>query len=174
MKKLLPGWILASLILSSCGQPQTRVAHELWYKNTKERILQQSSQEPDSVRYTFNQDSTLKTAWQYHDKHLMTKKGFQQSIFRFEINYSKDGLFELRREMCENGKLAFEGIFYKNEAYGLSTWYDCKGNPINQGVKYKDQSIGSWKSWKKPMETPAEMDYGNNLPLDSFPTLKKY
>ncbi|MBV8253145.1 MAG: hypothetical protein JO154_11105 [Chitinophaga sp.] len=174
MKNSLPVIAMVSVILFSCSQPQTRVAHELWYKQTKEAILHQSALEPDSVWYTFNQDSSYKTIWQYHEHHLITKRGFNKSIFRYESNFSKNGLFELRREMCDNGKIGFEGIFYKTKAYGLSTWYDCQDHPVSQGVRFNGEKIGNWKSWKSPKEAPTEEEHGNQLPLDSFPVLKGY
>jgi len=172
MHKLFPVIAIATILISSCGQPQTRVAHELWYKQTKEAILQQAAQEPDSVWYSFNQDSSYKTIWQYHDKHLISKKGFQKAIFRSEAYYSQDGFFELRRELCDNGKIGFEGIFYKGKGYGISTWYDCQDHPVRQGLRFNDEKIGTWKNWKSPNEAPTEVEQGRQMPMDSFPGVK--
>jgi hypothetical protein len=41
-------------------------------------------------------------------------KGYNKDVLRLEIRYSNNGDFELRREICENGNYAFEGIVYKS------------------------------------------------------------
>ncbi|MFB6456870.1 hypothetical protein ACE38W_16480 [Chitinophaga sp. Hz27] len=172
MKPQLPLLILSLPIFAACQRQQTTVAHQQWYEHTKNTILEQAATPPDSITYSFNEDSTHKVVMLYHDKHLLATRGFDHDILRYEIFFSKDGNFEFRRERCENGNPAFEGLFYKNEGYGLTTWFAEK-RLKEQGVRFKSQRVGIWKLWTKENKEAEEKDYGGDAAIESFPAIKK-
>ncbi|NIG55825.1 hypothetical protein [Chitinophaga sp. Cy-1792] len=171
MKPRLPILILSLPIFAACERQQTAVAHRHWYEHTKSTILEQAGMAPDSIAYSYNEDSTHKVVEQYHDKHLLSTRGFDHDILRYEIFYSIDRDFEFRRERCENGNPAFEGLFYKNEGYGITTWF--AGNRLKeQGVRFKNNRVGIWKLWTKENMEPEEKNYGGDAAIESFPVLK--
>ncbi|WP_143305596.1 toxin-antitoxin system YwqK family antitoxin [Chitinophaga vietnamensis] len=166
--------LTGTLLCTGCHQPQTEVAHEMWYNNTKAVIIDQASVEADSVAYTFNADSSRKIIQDYHQQHLLITRGFQQGNLQYEIYYSKQGDFEWRRELCENGQPAFEGIFYKNEGYGLTTWYNCDGNIREQGVRLKNEKAGAWKTWNDSARSLQQTRYTPGPSMDAFPKINKF
>lgn len=165
--------MVVALFLTRCASNDSMSSTEKWYENTKATILKQSDLKPDSTTLTFNEDSTFKKEHSFSGGHEFLLKGYNKGILRLETHYSKDGNFELRREVCDNGNFGFEGIVYKSNFYGLSTWRYCEGQLENQGVRYNDQKIGIWKNFDKTGKQTDETDYKNIEKLDSMPILMK-
>ena len=166
-------YILIIALLTHCTNHDRKEQSNKWYLETKTEILKQSNLNADSTSQTFNEDKSYLTEDYYSFGHKFLTKGYNNTIPRLEIHYSKDGNFELRRELCDNGNLGFEGITYKEHFYGLSTWRRCNGTLDQKGVRFNDQKIGIWKEkalWGQYKNT----DYGNYNKFDSMPTIKNY
>ena len=150
-----------------------KTSPDKWYEDAKAEILKQSELKPDSTIITFDEDSTFKKVHLFSSGHEFLLKGYNKGFLRLETRYSKDGNFELRREICNNGNYAFEGIVYKSNFYGLSTWFYCDGKIDHQGVRYNNQKIGIWKKFNETGKQIEETDYKNLEKIDSLPTLTK-
>lgn len=144
-----------------------------WYENTKSEILKQSNLQSDSVVSTFNEDNSYKYEQYYFEGKKFLRKGFNNEVLRLEIHYSKDQNFELRREICDNGNYLFEGIFYKNNAYGLSIWRHCNNQLQQQGLRYNGQEIGVWKKWDIEGKLVEEIDFKHLSQSDDMPVIKQ-
>jgi antitoxin component YwqK of YwqJK toxin-antitoxin module len=144
-----------------------------WYEDTKAEILKQSALKADSIVYTYNGDSTFKNEYHYSAGHVFFLNGYRNGVFRLEIHYSKDGKFELRREIHNSGSFGFEGIVYQSNFYGLSTWRYPDGKIHEQGIRYKGESIGVWKKYDKTGKLIGEDDYRNMDKLDDLPIIEK-
>ena len=166
--------LAVGLILSSCFNDETKTLSDKWYEDTKAQILMQSDQKADSIEITFNKDSSFRYEHYYFGNQNFMLKGYSRDILRLETRFSKNKNFELRREICDNGNSGFEGIVYKKNFYGLSTWRDCSGKIAEQGVRYNDQKIGVWKTWDETGKLIKEEDYGNISKIDSMPTILRY
>ena len=90
-----------------------------------------------------------------------------------ETRYSADKKFELRREIYPSGQLAFEGVYYNGNFYGLSTWWFENGQTREQGIRFNDQKISIWKTWDEQGNLLRKKDYNNTTLIDSL-TLIKY
>jgi hypothetical protein len=165
-----------TLFLSSCSDSRVKRANE-WYEGTKAEILKQSDLIADSTRYELNKDNSFRREYKYCKGHLFLVLGYSIDSISFkkrlEIHFSKDGDFELRREICANGTYLFEGVFYKDHAYGLSTWRHCNtGQLDDQGIRFKGQTIDIWKWWDENGKLIRVSDGKNLDKLDSLPELK--
>lgn len=165
--------LILGLSLTRCANSNRITVSDKWYKNTKAEILKQSNLKPDSITLTFNEDSSYKKEHYFSVGHEFLLKGYNNDILRLEIHYSNNGDFELRREICENGNYAFEGIVYKSSFYGLSTWYYCDKSIDHQGIRYNSQKIGVWKKFDEKGKLTEEIDYKNFEKLDSMPAITK-
>lgn len=157
----------------SCSNPSKRVSNDQWFSETTQEILAQSNITADSVTNTYNADSSLR--WEHHfskGRKFLTRH-HHNSGFVLEIYFSADGLFELRRELCKTGKPGFEGIFYKNKSYGISSWTNCNGRLQELGVRFNGERIGIWKKWSESGNLIAEFNYNKTEYLDSMPAIKR-
>jgi antitoxin component YwqK of YwqJK toxin-antitoxin module len=159
--------------LTRCVNNDTKTAAHKWYEDTKAEILKQSNLTPDSTTLILNEDSSFKKEHYFSAGHEFLLKGYNKDVLRLEIRYSNNGDFELRREICENGNYAFEGIVYKSNFYGLSTWRYCDKSIDHQGIRYNGQKIGIWKKFDEKGKLTEEIDYKNIEKLDSMPTISK-
>jgi antitoxin component YwqK of YwqJK toxin-antitoxin module len=161
------------LFLTRCASNDGKTSSDKWYEDTKAEILKQADLKPDSTTLTFYDDSTFKKEHYFSGGHEYLLKGYYKGILSLETYYSNDGNFELRREVCDNGNLGFEGIVYKDHFYGLSTWRYCDGQIDHQGVRHNDKKIGVWKKFDEAGKQIEETDYKNIEQLDSMPTITK-
>ncbi len=159
------------LLLTCCTDKAVNA--DKWYEETKAEILKQSVLKADSIVYTYNSDSTFKTEHHYSAGHEFLLNGYRNGVFIWEVNYSKDGKFELRREIHNNGSFAFEGIVYQSKFYGLATRLYPDGKIHEQGMRYKDESIGVWKQYDKMGKLIEENDFGDMDKLADLPTIEK-
>lgn len=167
---------LTILLFLTIGLLMTRCTNKAdkWYEDTKAEILKQSAVKTDSITYTyFRGDSSFKEEHYYFKGHEFLLNGYRNGVFRLEIHYSKDGKFELRREIHNNGSFAFEGIVYQSEFYGLSTWRYPDGKINRQGIRYKSEPVGVWKSFDEKGNLIAKDDYGNMDRLADLPVIEK-
>jgi antitoxin component YwqK of YwqJK toxin-antitoxin module len=74
--------------------------------------------------------------------------------------------------VCDNGVYGFEGIFYKDVAYGQSTWQYCNGKIQEQGIRFNGKEIGQWKKWNENGDIVEQIDHGNIEQIDSMPKIK--
>jgi hypothetical protein len=167
--------MLALLMLSlfSCDEKQEGYK-DTWFEKAKKEIFRQSSYLADSISISYNDDSSFARKCYFFQGRKLRLRGYSRGHLALETSYSKDGDFEFRREICKNGHYSFEGIVYKNEFYGLSTWYHCsvKSQPQSQGVRFKSERIGVWKKWDEKGDLIGEVDYGKRELLDSLPQIE--
>lgn len=165
------------IFLVRCSSDDKRLLlADKWYTDTKTEILNQSSKlKPDSTTIEFNKDSTFRREHLFYQGIEFSTKGYENNsnIKRLEIFFSADHNFELRREICEDGKFRFEGIFYKGNAFGPSSSYHCNGQLSCQDIRFNGQDIGTWKTWDEEGKIREEIDYKNLEKLDSLPIIDK-
>lgn len=158
-------FLLALIFIYSCNSKSPNAITDKWFEKTKQSILNYSLQDPDTVIKESGRSILLKSI---KNGKLLIQKTFRSNrTLESETNFSDDGLFELRKEICPNERVSFEGIFYKGEAYGLSTWWNCNGSIIEQGIRYKSEKIGWWKEKNSKGEI-IEINYGNTNYIDSI------
>ena len=142
-----------------------------WYEYTKDEILKQANLKADSIAIVFIKDSTIREEYLFSELHLFKQNDYFLDTLIVETYYSKNSNFELRREICRNGNYGFEGIFYKDNFYGLSSWWYCNGQLQSQGVRHNGEWIGIWKHWNEDGYLISETDYHNTSKLDSMPQI---
>ena len=145
---------------------------EQWFNETKAAIFKQSDQTPDSIRISFNADSTHKTETPFFKGLPLYLREFEQNRLRNEIYYSRDGRFSLHRAVCINGKVSFEAILVDRKMTGPCVWYDCNGRIIQQGIIINSDSIGIWKKLNSATGITDSVDHGNLSKLDDLPVLR--
>lgn len=160
--------IVMLVFICSCDTKNPKFDPDDWYKKTKEFILKESSLLPDSTETEYYDDGKPHKIRFFSNGIPIGEKWYratgEQAV---ETNFSRDGQFELRKEICQDGKVAFEGVFYKKEPYGLSTWFGCGEFKQQQGIRFRDKKVGIWKSWDgNGKET--NVDYKNNELIDSL------
>jgi antitoxin component YwqK of YwqJK toxin-antitoxin module len=165
--------MLIALPMLSCHREQGAKT-DAWFDRTRKEIIRQSDYMEDSVGVSYNHDSSFVSKYYYLKGRKMKVEGYNRGRLVTETDYSEDGNFEFRREICKNGDSGFEGFFYKNEAYGLSTWYYCSVKSMIelQGVRYKNEKIGVWRKWSRRGRLLEEINYGKEELLDSLPKLR--
>jgi hypothetical protein len=169
----MPRYLFALLLLSSCTLHPKPSDPEKWYRETKEIILSESSLPTDSTATEKYADGTIHKAKSYNHAHPTVEKWYRETGEQVvQTNFSRNGLFELRREICKDGKPGFEGIFFQGNAYGLSTWWRCGKSKEEEGIRYKDQKIGVWKTWDVGGKLSAT-DYGHVNLMDSLPWIRE-
>jgi hypothetical protein len=164
---LAAGSLLAGL-LTGCNS-YAQWAQRRWYEQTAARILDQARLQPDSVGLAFSADSTRRTESLYAAGKLFRRRFYDQQILRAEFYYAQTNDFELRRELCEEGGCAFEGIFVADQAYGLSTWWDCNRQLRKRGVRYGGEPVGEWAVREPGQNGTRYLDYGQVRLLLAMP-----
>ncbi|HNP78994.1 MAG TPA: hypothetical protein PKM91_17275 [Cyclobacteriaceae bacterium] len=148
------------------------VDQKAWFEKTKATILRQSKMNADSVGQELSDDLVRRTEMSYREGHLYLKKIYRQNILVQVAYFDQSGEFELRRELCPNGKFRFEGIFVKGEAFGICTWYFCSGKTEKQGVRYRGKDVGIWKFYDENGRVTEEVDFENQQLVGEMPVIK--
>ncbi|HBK88504.1 MAG TPA: hypothetical protein DDZ56_07620 [Cytophagales bacterium] len=148
------------------------VDQKAWFEKTKATILRQSKMNADSVGQELSDDLVRRTEISYREGHLYLKKIYRQNILVQVAYFDQSGEFELRRELCPNGKFRFEGIFVKGEAFGICTWYFCSGKTEKQGVRYRGKDVGIWKFYDENGRVTEEVDFENQQLVGEMPVIK--
>jgi antitoxin component YwqK of YwqJK toxin-antitoxin module len=152
----------------SCTTKQNHFDTDKWYEQTKNKILEMCNITPDSTFKEYYDDGKVHVIKSFKNGHLISEKLFRGTGEQVtETNYSSDEAFQLRKEICEDGQISFEGIFYKGEAYGLSRWWRCDQSKIEEGVRFRSDKIGIWKKWNKDGQV-TESNYRHENFLDSL------
>jgi antitoxin component YwqK of YwqJK toxin-antitoxin module len=163
---------LTLISLLSCKDSENKFDPDIWYKDTKQAILEQSDKPADSTQtenYPGGKPHKVKV---FSHGLLAVEKLYRETGKQSaETRYSNDGLFELRREICPNGKTAFEGVFFKRNAYGLSIWWGCGEHKQEEGIRYKNEKVGHWKKWDSNGRESVS-DYGNSELIDSLANIQ--
>jgi len=145
-----------------------------WYEEARTRLAAVASEGTDSTVQRPSADSTRTTECFFSGGHrTISRDYYRDSRWIGETVYSRDGRFELRREICPTGQTTFEGIFYGGHYYGLSSSWAC-GDTLRldqEGVRYRDQKVGTWKIWNDSAKTWKTRDYGHENLLDSLEAL---
>ena len=159
----------------SCKTSTKKNDPDKWYKQMKDFILVESNLPADSSSieyYVAGQKHKIKY---YHKGFITTEKWYRESGEQvLEIHYSNDQQFELRKEIiCESGQVSFEGVFYRKYSYGLSTWWNCDNQKESEGIRYRDNRIGVWKTFDKNGDSTLT-DYKKYNLIDSLQLIKKF
>jgi antitoxin component YwqK of YwqJK toxin-antitoxin module len=165
-------YFLIILLFCSCNQRPNPFNPNDWYQERKERILSESNLPTDSTSIERYENGKAHKVKSFNHGHPTVEKWYRETGEQVvQTNYSRDGLFELRREICKDGKPLFEGIFYKGQGYGPSTWWRCGRSKEEEGVRFKDLKIGVWKYWDTSGKV-SEADYKNGNIIDSLQWIK--
>jgi hypothetical protein len=165
MKYVAPFLVCMTLLISACDQPQP-FDPEKWYAANKEIILRQANEPTDSVERRNWGNEVPEREFFYRKGKLVRETRYRDTgVMAIEKFYSKDGQYELRREFCTDGSVSFEGIFYKNFSYGMSTWWGCGVPTQERGVRVKDKKIGSWLTIDAK-GVQGRTEYGNEDQLE--------
>ncbi|HQQ82671.1 MAG TPA: hypothetical protein PK059_05735 [Cyclobacteriaceae bacterium] len=148
------------------------VDQKAWFEKTKATILRQSKMNADSVGQQLSDDLVRRTEMSYREGHLYLKKIYRQNILVQVAYFDQSGEFELRRELCPNGKFRFEGIFVKGEAFGICTWFFCTGKTEKQGVRYRGKDVGIWKFYDENGRVTEEVDFENQQLVGEMPVIR--
>lgn len=146
---------------------------DAWYKETRAEILAQATLKADSV-YTFNnEEKNFKEDHYYFQGKEFLSKAYYSGILRIETHYTRDRLFSLTKEYCDNGNTRFEGIQYEGAYYGYSSWYHCDGKLNEEGYRFNGQKIGRWREFNAEGSIINEVNHHDAQKLDSLPVIVK-
>ena len=166
---LLVGAMVYMRISNSQGSKHLNAYH--WYTSTKSIILSDSNAYTDSTSLEKYPDGKTHKIWSYNHGHPTVEKWYREAGEEAaETNFSHDGLFELRKEICKDGNPLFEGIFYKDHAYGPSTWWRCDSTIDEQGIRFNDREIGVWQYWDSSGKV-EKINYHREELIDSLPMI---
>ncbi len=166
-------YVLTILFLFSCAQKPKHPDPYSWYDNTKAIILSESNLLTDSTSIEKYENGKTHKVKSFNQGHPTVEKWYRETGEQVvQTNYSRDGQFELRMEICKDGKPAFVGIFYKDEGYGPSTWWKCGKSKEEEGIRYKDRKIGVWKYWNDNGKMTETDNKDGNL-IDSLPSITR-
>lgn len=170
LKYGLPFFIALATACSS-GSSDEKVA--TWYADTKEDIISQSDETPDSTFEYIDLNTDMREKRFYFEKRpvkLEVTDGNRTS--RYVALYAADSSFRLIKEYCQHGKLSYEGIEYKHKPYGPATWYDCEtGKIIRQGNRFKFKKTGVWKEYNTDGTVKSEIRYEGKIKTKKLPRL---
>lgn len=164
----LPFMSLILLGLAGCNSYDSW-AQQRWYDDSKSSVLEQAGLPEDSSSTTYSRDSTQRTEISYRHGRQLIKRHYRHQNLAVEILYAQTNTFELRREVCTDGSLAFEGLFVDGDAYGLSTWWSCNNQLRQQGIRYKGEKIGNWITREEGIAGTVLTDYGRTAFITSMP-----
>lgn len=164
--------LLVVICFLSCKDTKEKLDPDTWYKETKQAILKQSDKPADSTQTENYNDGKPHKVKYFSQGTPTVEKWYRETGEQVvETHYSSDGMFELRREICPTGKIAFEGIFFNKKAYGLLTWWRCEGNKTQEGIRFNGKKIGQWKNWDSNGQETVS-DYGSSELIDSLRTIQ--
>lgn len=167
-------FIVLTSLWTACinNQSQDNQITDDWYETTKQRIITEADLPAETLSTGKYADTDLtEITYSHHDQKLKTEILREDSSLTAITLYSKDGQFELRKEICPNGQTGFEGIVYDGHFYGLSTWWHCNGQLSHQGIRYKDKKVGIWNRWDENGNLTETTDYENEHLIDSLKTI---
>ena len=135
-----------------------------WFDLKKSEILDFAKQEPDSITESINNDKSWKTVSHYLDGQIIYERDYNLSFQNLGLEhfYYPSDKSELRREICDNKNMGFEGLFLNGKAHGLSRWWDCNNQLIESGYRYKGKQVGIWKEYLENGKIVNEVDYDAN------------
>jgi len=149
------------------------LADDSWYKALRQKIITESLKFDSTSIEPFEPDPSRQvTNYFLGDRKQKMEMPSTDSTGGLVILYSKDGKLELRKEICANGQVAFEGITYEDHFYGLSTWWHCNGQIREQGLRYRNKQIGSWKQWNEKGVLIKTTEHPDQHLLDSLRAMK--
>lgn len=143
-----------------------------WTVKTKAEIVLQSDLTADNIIKEPGENNRIKER-HFYKGHTFLNRIYKDGILNVEVHFSKDGAFELRKELWDNGIVAFEGIFYKGDAYGFSVWRFRNGDLNQIGTLFNNERISIWKEWGKDGQLVSEHNYENKDNLELMPILPK-
>lgn len=158
------------LVLQGCGGSEPPKVQR-WYEGTKAAILQQCEQRIDSSHRQYSADSLFMRVDYFAQGVRLRADLYQSGKLAAQTCYSADGRFELRREGCEDGRIAFEGLVYEDEFYGLSRWWHCNGLLAEQGMRFRSLKMGRWEYYNRLGELVKTEYHGPTDSLDFLPVL---
>lgn len=168
----LPGSLLAVFCLIQC-QKQAPLTPAAWYDALRTNIQSAADLKADTTHFQYLADSTfshrtfIRQGCIYREE-WYGKAGDLQGISLF----TTDGKFELRREICPDRSIGFEGILFKNKFYGPCTWWHCNGRMRQQGFRYANREVGAWRRWDENGALVDSIERGNRHLLDSLRYIK--
>lgn len=170
-KYILP--VLVMFLISACseGSREERLAD--WYTDTKEEILDQSDEKPDSTFEHIDLNNSLYEKWYYYKnrpvKYEVTNAAKTPRYIAF---IAADSNFRFIQEYCPHGKLSYEGIEYQHKPYGTATWYDCEtGKIVEQGNRFKFTKTGTWKKYNPDGSVKSTIEHKGKIKPGKLPTL---
>ena len=144
-----------------------KTGEDPWTVKMKAKILADFSLGTDSTLTKELPDGIFYELKKYRQGHLVLQqiKSKQGDLTVTEVIYAGNGHFEIRREYCKNGQMAFEGIVSNDDFYGQSTWWECDGRVYRQGMKYRSKLFGKWY---------FDMTDSTKMRMDSYGLLEHY
>lgn len=166
-------FISALLALSACSNKSSDEQVAAWYIETKEEILNQADETPDSTFEHIDLNTGMFEKWHYYKKRpVKYEVRDANKTLRYAALYAEDSSFSLVKEYCQHGNLSYEGIEYKNRPYGTATWYDCEtGKVIRQGNRFKFEKTGVWKQYNTDGTVKSEIRYEGKFKTKKLPRL---
>ncbi len=169
------------IIMFSCSQ-ERKLSDEaklslqrkaiIWNESIRRSILIQSDFSGDSVEKKFHTDGRIFQLKFFIKGNPIIQKKFNQTGKESSvIYYSKDGLFELRQEICEDGEINCESIYVDGDVFGLFTKWDCDNLKVEEGFYYKGKKIGDWLKYG-PNGSITITSYMNYNLMDSLTQIK--
>lgn len=158
------------LLLASC-QHATEPSVADWYQLTKGAIQQQANLRVDSLYQNLAPDSQRYFIEYFAQGVKIRSDFYQQGELRAQTLYSSNGQFELRREGCADRRIAFEGIVFEGEHYGLARWWHCNGMLAEQGMRFRSVKVGRWEYYDRLGQLVTTEYHGPTDSLSLMPAL---
>lgn len=132
-----------------------------WYASTREEVIQQSGNKPDST-YESIDINIQRRAKYYYSNNRLIRETFSDNKGNtlYEAIYAKKTNLRLVTEYCKHGHKIYEGIDYDNKPMGPCKWYDCKSGKISrQGSRVGFKKCGTWIMYDKHGNIAAQKTY---------------
>jgi antitoxin component YwqK of YwqJK toxin-antitoxin module len=169
-------FILFAFLLQSCSESLEDYA-TVWSNEVKVKIIQDANENPDTIIFdTSYMDITLlKEERKLKFFHLNPKLNSDSTIILYDTAistfFSKDGDFELIKELCPGNKRSFEGIRYKGRHIGVAEFKYCNGKIKERGCRFQGD-VGMWTKYDSSGKIIEQTDYGNVSRLKSLKKIK--
>lgn len=168
---LMTTMILLCLGIVSCGWLANSERVVEWYRETKEAIISHSEQVADRVLETRDSISGRREVRHYSGGQLLKLEIYEHGgMLTYIAQYPKDTTLCLVYELCEHGKVTYEGLEYRHRPIGLSTWYHCSNGAISmQGQRLKFRKYGIWRTYDSLGHILTENKYKGRVKISSLP-----
>ena len=143
-----------------------------WYDNEKTNIIENVSQEPDSIQFSSTKKYLKVTYYKEGKKLIHEIRSQDTSLVFVRTRYSSDENIELRNELYENGQLRMEGLVYKEKYYGPWTVWQKDGKLNYTGYRFKDTDFGKWTFYNQYGQVEEIIDKGNSNLIGSILIIK--